>query len=289
MDKRKLITAGFVVALFIFSGFFLTDYARRVEPAEDDRTAWLKGKIIAHRGLHDNNVNIPENSISAFAAATEKGYIIELDVSLTKDKKLVVFHDKKLKRLFELDRYLKDISYGELSRLRLPNSNETVPLFGEVLNFVGGKVPLLIEIKNEGKVGEMESMVYDQLKNYKGKYAIQSFNPYTLKWFRMNAPEVLRGQLSGSFIISDYEVEYAGTTRLPGHKRFLLKNMLFNFESRPNFIAYEVNNTSDKRIKSLKKLGVPVLGWTIKEQTMYEKVKNEYDNLIVDIAAIGHQ
>lgn len=287
MDKRKLIAAGFVVALFIFSGFFLTDYARRAEPAEDGRIAWLKGTVIAHRGLHDHNVNIPENSISAFAGAIEKGYIIEMDVSLTKDKKLVVFHDKKLKRLFGLDRYLKDISYEELSKQKLPNSNETVLLFGEVLNFVDGKVPLLIEIKNEGKAGEMESMVYDQLKNYKGKYAIQSFNPYTLKWFRMNAPEVLRGQLSGSFIISDYEVEYAGTTRLPGHKRFLLKNLLLNFESRPNFIAYEVNNTSDKRIKSLKKLGAPVLGWTIKEQAMYEKAKYEYDNLIVDIAELG--
>ncbi|NLY43165.1 MAG: glycerophosphodiester phosphodiesterase [Clostridiaceae bacterium] len=233
--------------------------------------------------MHDEKESIPENTISAFARAIEKGYIIELDVSMTKDKRLVVFHDKKLKRLFGIDSYLMDMNYEDLQKLEFPNSKGKIPLFRDVLDFVNGRVPLIIEIKNEGKVGEMESMVYEELKGYPGQYAVQSFNPFTLSWFRKNAPDVLRGQLSGSFIVSDYEAEYAGTTRLPWYKRFILSNLLLNFESRPHFIAYEINNTDVKTFKKLRKLKVPVLGWTVREIAEYEKVKDVCDNFITEI------
>lgn len=96
-------------------------------------------------------------------------------------------------------------------------------------------------------------------------------------------PEVLRGQLVGSFIVSDYDVEYAGTTRLPWYKRVLLSNLLLNFTSRPHFIAYEVENVPIKTFASIKKLGVPILGWTIRDKDDYEKVKNYCDNIIVEI------
>jgi glycerophosphoryl diester phosphodiesterase len=253
-----------------------------VEVSDDTDRAWLQSTLIAHRGLHDGNHNIPENSMPAFKGAMEKGYIIELDVAMTKDKQLVVYHDKKLRRGLGLDHDLHDLSYAELSKYKLFSSAETIPLFHEVLAFVDGKVPLLIEIKNEGKVGKMESLLYEELKAYQGQYAIQSFNPYTLKWFRKNAPEVFRGQLAGNFVVSDYDVESAGTTRLPWYKRFLLKNMLLNFESRPHFISYEVNNTSDARLKAIKRLGVPLLGWTVKSQAEYDKFKTKLNNLIVD-------
>jgi glycerophosphoryl diester phosphodiesterase len=143
-------------------------------------------------------------------------------------------------------------------------------------------VPLIIEIKNEGEVGRMESSVYDLLKRYQGRYAIQSFNPYTVKWFRKNAPGVLRGQLSGSFIVSDDDVEYAGTSRLPWHKRFLLSHLLLNFISRPNFIAYEIEHSDRGTFKSLKKLGVPVLAWTVRDKAEYQMLKDICDNFIVD-------
>ncbi|HBR35121.1 MAG TPA: glycerophosphodiester phosphodiesterase [Firmicutes bacterium] len=257
-----------------------TKLARKVSEHPDH--AWLQSTLIAHRGLHDGNHDIPENSMAAFKGAIEHNYIIELDVAMTKDRQLVVYHDKKLRRGLGIDHDLHDLPYAELSKYKLFNSAETIPLFREVLAFVDGKVPLLIEIKNEGKVGEMESLLYEELKEYQGQYAIQSFNPYTLKWFRKNAPAILRGQLAGSFVVSDYDVESAGTTRLPWYKRFLLKNMLLNFESRPHFISYEVNNTSDARLKAIKRWGLPLLGWTVKSQAEYDKFKPKFDNLIVD-------
>lgn len=271
-----------VLAALVVGVFSIIKYARKADPANVYGMAWLTTKLIARRGIHDKKSNIPENSLQSFAFAIEKGYPIELDVSLTKDSKLVIIHDKKLKRLFNLDTYLSDATYEELSKLKIQNSNESLPLFSEVLAFVAGRVPLLIEIKNEGKVGPMESMVYEDLKKYQGKYAIQSFNPYTVKWFRINAPNVLRGQLAGSNIVSDYEVEYQGTSQLPWYKSILLKNLLLNFESKPNFIAYEVKYTSNDYAKNLRKLGVPIIGWSIQDQAEYDKVKAAYDNFIVD-------
>jgi len=284
--KKKILVAGIIIAVLLVGLYGLVGFATGVEPVEPERIAWLENTLIMHRGFHDNNQSLPENSLAAFAAAIEGGYIIELDVSMTKDKQLVVFHDKKLKRVFGVDKYLSEVTYEELSQYRLFDTEERVPLFSEVLDFVDGRVPLLIEIKNEGTVGEMERLVYLELQDYEGPYAIQSFNPFTLKWFRENAPEVLRGQLSGSFIVSDYEVEYAGTTRLPWYKKFLLKNMLLNFASRPNFISYEVTNVSPSTLKKLQRFEVPVLGWTVREPSVYEKAKDLVDNLVVEASAL---
>lgn len=286
MKDTKLKILAIIVLVAIISGFILTPFARSAEVVDENRTDWLESTLIAHRGLHDNEQGIIENSISAFANTMDKGYIIELDVSLTKDNQLVVFHDKKLKRLFGIDKYLKDTTYEELSKLKFNNSKETVPLFSEVLSFVNGKVPLLIEIKNVGKVGEMESMIYSELENYEGQYAIQSFNPYTLKWFKTNAKDVLRGQLSGNFATSDYDVQNDGAKRMPWIERYVLSNLLLNFESRPNFINYEVENTDTDTLQNLKKLGVPILGWTIDDKAEYQEAKDYFDNFVVNTVDI---
>lgn len=280
MAANRWVITVFILTVLVICVLMLVNFARRAEPVIDNRTDWLTASWIAHRGLHDDKT--PENTMAAFSAAIEKGCPIELDVTLTKDKQVIVFHDKKLKRLFGVDADVNDMTYEQLTKLRFPNSVEEIPLFSRVLTSVAGRVPLLIEIKNESEAGELEHLVYEDLKNYNGQYAIQSFNPYSVKWFRINAPTVLRGQLAGSFIVSDYEVEYGGTTRLPWYKRFLLSNMLMNFESRPNFIAYEIDNDGYKSFNGLKKLGVPVLGWTVDSNSTYQKVKDQCDNLIVD-------
>lgn len=280
MNQNRWAKTALILLALLISAYMSVDFAQQTEPVRSNRTDWLTAKLIAHKGLHSDK--IPENTMAAFNEAITRGYPIELDVSMTKDKQIVVFHDKKLKRLFGVDGYLIDKTYQQVVELKFPGSTERIPLFSEVLNLVDGKVPLLIEIKNEGEVGEMESLVYKELKNYNGQYAVQSFNPYSVKWFRNNAPGVLRGQLSGSFIISDYEAEYAGTTRLPCYKRVLLSNMLLNFQSRPNFIAYELEYADSNTFLKLKKLGVPVVGWTVKDRAMYRKMKNDCDNFIVD-------
>jgi len=286
MKKKTLVIIGIVVIVLIVAGASLVGYARAAEPVDAERTAWLESTLIAHRGIHDNQT-LPENSISAFAATIENGNPIELDVALTQDGQMVAFHDKKLKRLFGVDIWLQDITYEELSKYTFENTSETVPLFSEVLSFVDGRVPLLVEIKNEGEVGVLEGMVYDLLKTYRGEFAIQSFNPFSVKWFKDNAPEVVRGQLAGSFVVSDYEVEYQGTTRLPWYKSFLLSNLLLNFASKPNFIAYETENVKTSTLKGIQKLDVPVLGWTIDSQEEYDNFKQYFDNFICDEVEIS--
>ncbi|HEY8392527.1 MAG TPA: glycerophosphodiester phosphodiesterase family protein [Capillibacterium sp.] len=282
--KLKLLVVILLILVVGAGGLYaLFRLPEAVEVISDPAgLAWLQSTLIAHRGLHDNEQQIPENSLPAFRDAIEKGYIIELDVAMTKDEKLVVYHDKKLRRGLGVDRYLHELTYEELSRYHLFGTTEKIPLFREVLTMVAGRVPLLIEIKNEGKVGVMERLVYEELQGYHGKYAIQSFNPFTVQWFRQNAPEVIRGQLAGGFEVSDYDVEYAGTTRLSWYKRLVLENLLLNFISRPHFIAYEIHNASQGRLKRLKKLGVPLLGWTVKTKAEYEEYKDKFDNLIVD-------
>lgn len=283
MNLKVLGIIGIILVVFSGGLYAFIRLPKTVEVMSDPANlAWLQNTLIAHRGLHDDNKNVPENSLPAFEDAIEKGYIIELDVAMTKDEKLVVYHDKKLLRGLGVDRYLHELTYEELSQYKLFGTTEKIPLFREVLALVAGQVPLLIEIKNEGKVGEMERLICEELKGYPGKYAIQSFNPFTIQWFRQHAPEVVRGQLAGSFEVSDYDVEYAGTTRLPWYKKVLLKNMLFNFLSRPHFIAYEINNISAGRLERLKKLGVPLLGWTVKTRAEYEENRSKFNNLIVD-------
>jgi glycerophosphoryl diester phosphodiesterase len=281
MCKRKHTINLGVLIIFIIGGVILYNFARKAEPVNNTEAEWLTNAVIAHRGVH--NGDVPENTIRAFGLAVEKGYAIELDVSMTKDKKLVIFHDKKLERLLGDPSLLKDMDYAKLISLKFPGSDEKVPLLSEVLTFIAGKVPLLIEIKNEGEIGPLESQVYSALKAYKGKYAVQSFNPHTIGWFKKNAPHILRGQLSGSFEVSDEEVEKAGTSKLPWYKKVLLSNLLLNFVSRPNFIAYEVNNMDINTVKRIKELGVPVLGWTVRDAAVYQKFKGECDNFITEV------
>ena len=144
---------------------------------------FLKNNIIAHRGIYDNK-KIFENSLEAFKKAIDKGYAIELDLRLTKDNKIVIFHDDKLERLTNEKGYIKDKNFIELEKIKLIN-NSKIPTFKEVLDLVNGKVPLLIELKSNIKGTRLEKEVVKELKNYKGEYAIQSFNPKTIIWFRI--------------------------------------------------------------------------------------------------------
>lgn len=124
-NNRRYLT-GVILLAIIIGVYSFIGFAQKAEPIGADRTVWLTSKFIAHKGLHNNG--LPENTIGAFNAALVKGFPIELDVSMTRDKQIVVFHDKKLKRLLGKDGYLKDITYQELAQLGFPNSTERVPL-----------------------------------------------------------------------------------------------------------------------------------------------------------------
>ena len=233
---------------------------------------WLIEKPIAHRGLF--NDLYPENSLGAFNNAVKYNYGIELDVQFTKDKEVIVFHDDNLKRMTGLDKNVNELEYKEIKKLKLLNTNENTPLLEEVLKLVNGDTPLIIEIKNCNNIKELGEYTYNILRTYKGEFAVESFNPIVLKWYKINAPYVVRGQLSGN-----YKKFEGKSTAI---ERFILTNMLLNFLSKPNFIAYELNSLPNTRISSLRKKGMIVIAWTIKNEKDEEKAYKYSDNIIFD-------
>lgn len=222
--------------------------------------------IIVHRGIHDN-MKVYENTLESFSLAMKKNYTIELDIRLTKDKQIVVFHDHNTKRITNKNKIIEESTYKELNNQNIIH----IPLLTEVLDLIKGKVPLLIEIKPTKKVGELEQLLMDALKNYKGKYAIQSFSPKVLYWFRKNYPKVLRGQLS---------CKYKNNKKLTPHKKIILSNMMLNYITKPNFISYKYNELSPSKIKKYKKKQIRVIGWTITNEKEFNHYKKYYDNLI---------
>lgn len=230
---------------------------------------WLTDIYVAHRGLFDNAV-VPENSLPAFELAAKNNFAIETDVQMTKDGVLVVFHDDSLERMTGASGKLCDKTLRELQQLRLLKTDCAIPTFEQFLQAANG-VNIVVEIKTHDRIGEVEQKTYDALKNYKGHYCIESFNPLIVRWFKVHAPEVVRGQLSCSF---------AGVfTPL---KRWLLRDLVLCKWNGSQFIAYDA--ATIRRCKSLKKWAktIPIICWTIKSRLQYEELHDCFDNMIFD-------
>lgn len=225
----------------------------------------------AHRGLHSKD--IPENSIKAFEEAISNNIAIELDVHLTKDNYVVVYHDYNLKRLTGASDNIEDLTLNELKKLRLLQTDYSIPTLTEVLSLVSNKVPILIEIKNEGFNFRLEKEVIAILKKFTGKYLIQSFNPFSIMYFKKHAKSLLRGQLISknkenieSFII-----------------RFILTNNVLNFLSKPQFISYDIDSLDCKIVKKYKNKKKLVFAFTIQSKESLIKSKQlNCDGIIFD-------
>ena len=232
------------------------------------KNSWLVQSPIAHRGLHTNE--IPENSLAAFENAVLHDYPIELDVRFTDDSEVVVFHDDTLKRMTNSDGYITNIQSAELHKYKLLETDQTIPTFEKTLELVNGRTPLLIEIKNHGKVGILERKVADMLASYNGQFAVQSFNPYSLEYFKKNAPGILRGQLSMNFTKEEQPSIV---------KRYLLSRLKQNHVSKPDFIAFR---GSDLPNYCVFKTQLPVLAWTVRSNAEMERVAPACDNIIFE-------
>lgn len=226
---------------------------------------WLKTTPIAHRGLW--GADIIENSLTAYQNAVDFGYAIELDLYTSTDGVLYSFHDATLKRMTGADGYIWDFDSKYIDTLRLSGTDEHIPTFKEVLQLVGGSVPLIIEIKNQPDKMIVERILH-QLEGYNGEYALQSFNPLYINKVRKIAPDVIRGIL--------------GTSDAKGEKpfvRFILKHLALNFLIKPDFISM---NQIDLPLPKSKTKGKTVLTWTITSQDGWNKVKPYCDNLIFE-------
>lgn len=240
-----------------------------------DKTPFL-GALYAHRGLHDNEGDAPENSMAAFRKAVETGYGIELDVQLTKDKVAVVFHDATLKRVCGAEGKVSDFTFEELQKFSLLGSSEKIPRFEEVLVLVGGRVPLIIEYKAPGTDVEVCRVTDAFLQNYKGAYCIESFNPMVLVWYRRHRRDVMRGQLSTSYI-KEQEKGY------PGILLVMMHHLLFNFLTKPDFIAYNHKYYKDWSLRLCRYLYKCMsVAWTIRNQAEMDSRKRDFELFIFE-------
>lgn len=230
---------------------------------------------IAHRGLHDGNR--PENSISAFRAAVNAGYAIETDVRLSKDGRLVVFHDDTLFRMTGTAQKVENLTADELSQFRLMGTHERIPLFSAFLEELAGKAPLLLEIKNmpDTDTEEYIAKISEALENYKGEYAVQSFQPFYVKAFKELRPEIMCGVLG----TAQSSKEDFGGSLFWRIKARAVRNMSFNNRIKPDFISYHF---SDYPLKAIDKFKGIKLAWTIRSETDEKCARKFAQNIIFE-------
>lgn len=227
-------------------------------------------KPIAHRGLH--NEKHPENSLAAFRNAIDHGFPIEIDIHLTQDNNIYVFHDDNLKRMTGFDKPIKESKKEEISRLRLAGTCEHIPTLDEVFNLVNGKVPLLIEIKKCGRPDETAKILSAMIKSYNGVVAVQSFYPDYLYYFKKYSPKIKRGQLATASFPDD----------IPHIQRFLSRNMFGNPIVQPSFITYDFKCLPRAVVSFYKKHGMPILGYTVRSKEEENQAKKYCDNIIFE-------
>lgn len=229
-----------------------------------------KNKLIfSHRGLH--NKNYPENSIPAFENSIKCGFDIEFDVQLTKDNKLVVFHDKNINRMTGIDKKVSDCTLDELRDINLLDTCYTIPTLEETLKTIKGEVTIYIEIKSKNNTRKICSKLLELLNRYNGKVYIASFNPFDLIWFKRHAKRYDRIQLAmkeatkGRFITN-----------------CILKNTLFNFITKPTYVSYKLGELNNKLETKYAKNNVGILQWTIKNNKEFNKSLKKYNGVIFE-------
>ena len=237
-----------LLALFLLY-VFLTAPARRGR-------ALPLARLYAHRGLHGNGA--PENSLTAFERACEAGVGIELDVRLSADGKAVVFHDATLERLCGRGERVDALALSQLRALTLPDGS-CIPTLEEALACVSGRVPLLVEVKNGPGLARLCAQTLMQLRSYSGPWAVESFDPRAVRYFRRRAPEIPRGQLVS---LPD---EYLGAVLRAGAQA--LSHLLANCLSRPDFIAYDRRMEGGNTLRVQRRLYRARLAiWTVRSR-----------------------
>ena len=249
--------------------------------ALDPRTcfgeAWtlLFGPPIAHRGLWSPD-GAPENSLAAFQAACAHGYGIELDVQLSADGEAMVFHDAKLARMTGAGGRIGDHVAADLVKLRLAETDETLPTLAETLTVIGHRAMVLIELKTAaGDVGALERRVHEVLIDHNGPAAVIGFNPYSHAWFAQHHPKILRGLNSYA-----YNDETART--LAPAQRTAFAKLEQVAIARPHFLALGLDVLPSRRADALRKDGMPVVAWTVRAAEQWPPLKPHCDNLIFE-------
>jgi glycerophosphoryl diester phosphodiesterase len=256
------------------SPFALLDHWRAGTP-RPDKVAWLGSVAFAHRGLHLPGV--PENSLSAFRGAIQRGMGIECDVQRSSDGQAMVFHDGELDRLTGETGPVGQRSAEKLGQIVLSGSQDRIPTLKRMLEEVAGRVPILIEIKSgRGSfkhAGALCQAVRRVLEGYPGPHAIMSFDPRVVRWFADRSPLTVRG------LVVTEEDDKA----LPGR----IRRRLFLWKARPDFLAYDIRDLPSRFATGQRKRGLPVLTWTVRTAEHRERAAEQADAPIAEGAGVA--
>lgn len=234
--------------------------------------SFIKNNLFAHRGLHTLDRKVPENSLLSYLKAMDKGYGIELDINVLKDGNVICLHDNNFRRMCNINKNVNEVNYEDIKDYKLYNTNESIPLLKEALKLINGKVPLLIELKPFGNYKLLCEKFIETMKDYKGIYAIHSFNPFVLKWFKKYYPNIIRGQIS----------EYFKKDKMNFIQKFVLKHMFFNFITKPDFINYGIHDIPNKMLDKYQRKGVMVICYAARSQKELDLAKKYYSNAVFE-------
>lgn len=239
----------------------------------------------AHRGLHERAAGRPENSRAAVRAAIEAGYGIEVDVQLSADGAAMVFHDYALERLTEAQGAVRLLDAAALGEIGLRGGDEGIPGLPEVLQIIAGRVPLIIELKDQdggmgGDIGPLEQAVANALRTYEGSVAVMSFNPHSVTRMGELLPDVPRGLVTSAYRYEDWPLPRATCDRLRGMPDY--------DSSGASFISHEVSDLNADRVAELKNKGAMIQCWTVRSPEQEAEARRVADNITFEGYLAAH-
>lgn len=272
-----LLAAAIMIAAY---SFFL--HPAKVSPGELKQ---LTGRSYAQRGLHSQRNGVPENTLKAFEVALNRGYGVAMDVRISRDGEAMVFHDETLMRLCHLSNMVEDVDSSQLKKLRILDSDQFIPTLEEALKLIGGKVPVILELKKVKDRKALCRKVAEILDAYEGAVCVASFDIMTLHWFKRNRKEIPRMQeaMNQKFVKKNPVSKYVE------------ENLMGNFLSRPHIVAYEHDFSSNRHFKRcINNFGAAGCVFTVTDQNTFDNMtkiasiilferifpKQKYDNTI---------
>jgi glycerophosphoryl diester phosphodiesterase len=217
--------------------------------------SWLTARPIAHRGLHDGNKAVWENTLTAFSRAAEKNYAIECDVLISKDGVPMVLHDADLRRLTGMEGQVCELTAAQLQALKVGGTGDHVPSLGEMLDLVKGRVPLVIELKGDpGHDADLVKAVALELRGYKGRAALMSFDHHLLRQCAADAPGIPLGLTAEGMRDQDIEDHFS-----------MLAHGI-------QFVSYYVHHMPNRFTTFVREtLQMPLITWTVREEAALKK------------------
>ncbi|MBE0455108.1 glycerophosphodiester phosphodiesterase family protein [Roseovarius autotrophicus] len=232
---------------------------------------------IAHRALHDVTARRPENSRAAIRAAMAAGYGIEIDLQSSRDGRAMVFHDYDLGRLTSETGPVRQRDAAQLAQIPLKGGDEGIPDLSEVLALVAGRVPLLIELKDQhGRMGAtdgaLEAATAEALRGYAGPVALMSFNPEMVVAMADLAPERPRGIVTCAYTPEDWPL-------LREETRARLRDIPDYDRAGAAFVSHDVDDLDNPHLTRLRAKGAAILCWTVRSPEVEARARQVVDNI----------